>query len=160
SHLKPGIGWIEHLEIDMYPRCDDCSIPQNSQLMNWMHYIMEATAAFHRPLAYNPATYQMLKERGFVDINEKVINVPFNTWKIDAFSKEIGRWYKLGLTQGLEALTLAPMTRIRGWKKLDVDHIVEEAEREICSTKIHAYCQLHIWTARRPSCTAAAFYAT
>jgi hypothetical protein len=84
----------------------------------------------------------MLKERGFVDIKEEVIDVPLNTWKIDAFSKEIGRWYKLGLTQGLEALTLAPMTRIRGWKKLDVDHIVEEAKREICSTKIHAYCQL------------------
>ena len=110
--------------------------------MAWMHYIMDATASFQRPLAYNPGTKEMLERQGFVDIRHEIIEVPLNPWTTDAHSRDIGRWYNLGLTQGLEALTLAPMTRMRRWQKEDVDRMVQEVKREICDRKIHAYCYM------------------
>ncbi|RQM05186.1 hypothetical protein DH86_00004026 [Scytalidium sp. 3C] len=150
-HLKPGYGWLEHVEMDFWPRCDDGSLPPNSALVNWGRYLYEATQLAYRPIAYNTETRSMLERQGFVEIQEQVIRVPMNPWPSDPHMKDIGRWYNLGITQGLEALTLGPLTRMSGWKKADVDTLVADAKREVCSKKYHVYCNMHIWTARRPA---------
>jgi hypothetical protein len=140
--LKPGVGYIENIEIDMIPRSRDQSIPTNSPLMAWIHYLMDATASFQRPLAYNEGTQELLERQGFVDIKHEVIEIPLNPWASDPHAKDIGRWYNLGLTQGVEALTMAPMTRMRRWQKEDVDRMVQEVKRDICSRKMHAFCYM------------------
>jgi hypothetical protein len=84
----------------------------------------------------------MLEAQGFTEIQDQTIRVPFNAWPTDPQLKDVGRWYHLGLTQGLEALTLAPLTRVMGWKKADVDRLVAACKREICSKRIHAYCNM------------------
>lgn len=141
-HLKPGFGWLEHVEIDMAPRCDDGSLPPNCQLATWYRLVMDATARAYRPMAYNADTRLMLERQGFVEIQEQVIKVPLNPWPADPHLKDIGRWYNLGLTQGLEAMTLAPLTRMSGWNKADVERLCSEVKREICSKKFHAYCNV------------------
>jgi hypothetical protein len=84
----------------------------------------------------------MLERQGFVEIQEQVIKVPLNPWPADPHLKDIGRWYNLGLTQGLEALTVGPMTRIENWSKEAVDKLVMEAKRDICARRFHAYCNM------------------
>ncbi|TVY23017.1 Secondary metabolism regulator LAE1 [Lachnellula hyalina] len=150
-HLKPNFGWVEHVEIDMLPRCDDGTLPLNSQLVNWTRAIYEATELAYRPMAYNTQTRAMLESVGFVDISEEVIKIPLNPWPTDPHLKDIGRWYNLGLTQGLEALSLAPLMRVKNWKRSEVDQIVQEVKMEVCSKRIHAYCNMHIWIARKPA---------
>ena len=81
----------------------------------------------------------MLQQAGFVDIQEQVIQIPINPWPADPHLKEVGRWYNLGLTQGLEALTLGPLCRMSNWKKAEVDKLVADTKREICSKKNHVY---------------------
>lgn len=151
-HLRPGRGWLEHVELDMYPRCDDGTLPPNSGLMRWTHELFEATAMAYRPLAYNTETRSLLERQGFVDIKEEVIRVPLNSWPGpgEEHQREIGRWYNLGLTQGLEALSLAPLIRVKGWKREDVNALVEEVRRDVCSRGLHVYHTMHIFTARRP----------
>ncbi|CZT00557.1 related to methyltransferase [Rhynchosporium agropyri] len=150
-HLKPQFGWLEHVEIDMEPRCDDGTLPADSSIIQWTKLLFDATAQAYRPLQYNHRTGAMLQEIGFVDINEQIIKVPLNPWENDPQLKDIGRWYNLGLTQGLDALTTAPLTRMFGWSKVDVDRLVANVKREICSKKLHVYCNMHIWIARRPA---------
>ena len=89
----------------MIPRCDDGTLPPNSQLWHWTQAVLEATATAYRPMAYNTETRSMLESSGFVDIQEQIIQVPLNPWPKDPHAKDIGRWYNLGLTQGLEALS-------------------------------------------------------
>jgi hypothetical protein len=89
----------------------------------------------------------MLERLGFVEIREQVIQVPLNPWHKDPHMKEIGRWYNLGLTQGLEALTLAPMMRVLEWPRPEVDKLIMDAKREICTKRIHAYNNMYV----RPS---------
>ena len=141
-HLKPGFGWLEHVEIDIVPRCDDGTLPSDSKVVAWSQYLLQATQEAGRPLAYNEHTKPMLERQGFVEIQEQVIKVPLNPWPTDPHLKDIGRWYNLGLTQGLEALTLAPMMRVMNWKREDVDRLVAEAKREICAKRFHAYCNM------------------
>jgi 2-polyprenyl-3-methyl-5-hydroxy-6-metoxy-1,4-benzoquinol methylase len=151
SHLKPGTGWIEHIEIDMEPRCDDHTLPPDSMLTKWYGWLADATHRVSRPIAYEHRTRQLLQQAGFIDIQETVIRVPYNTWPNDPHQKDIGRWYNLGLTEGLEALTFAPLTRVYQWDlNAHVRPVLEGVRREICNRKIHAYNNIHIWTARRP----------
>jgi hypothetical protein len=141
-HLKPGFGWLEHVEIDIVPRCDDNTLPANSALVSWANLLLEATARAYRPIAYNTETRAMLERTGFVEIQEQIIKVPLNPWPSDPHLKDIGRWYNLGLTQGLEAFTLGPLTRMLNWTKEDVDRLVAETKRDICSKKYHTYCNM------------------
>ncbi|KAK8187599.1 LaeA-like protein [Phyllosticta capitalensis] len=151
AHLKPGYGWIEQVEIDLEPRCDDGTLQPNSPLVQWYNYVADATERTSRPIAYNHNTRHMLQQAGFIDIQETIIRAPYNSWPADPHQKEIGRWYNLGICEGLEALSLAPLTRIYRWDAVQhVKPLVEAAVRQIRTKKIHAYNNIHIWTARRP----------
>lgn len=100
---------------------------------------MQATEQACKPLQYNHDTRAVLAAQGFVDIKEEVIKVPLNPWEKDSHQKDIGRWYNLGMTQGLEACSLGPFTRMFRWTKEDVTRLIAEVHKEICSRKIHAY---------------------
>ncbi|OBT88620.1 hypothetical protein VE02_03992 [Pseudogymnoascus sp. 03VT05] len=150
-HLKPDFGFIEHVEIDFTPRCDNGSLPRNAALYEWANNLMSATEQAYKPMAYNTETRSMLENTGFVEVKEQVITIPFNPWKSDPHEKDIGRWFNLGLCQGLEALTLGPMTRVLNWDRGRVARLVADVKREICTKKHEVYCEMHIWTARRPA---------
>lgn len=151
AHLKPGTGWIEHVEIDMEPRCDDYTLSPDSMLVKWYGWLADATQRVSRPIAYEHRTRQLLQQAGFIDIQETVIRVPYNSWPNDPHQKDIGRWYNLGITEGLEALSFGPLSRVYHWDvEQNIKPILELVRREICNRKIHAYNNIHIWTARRP----------
>lgn len=130
----------------MIPRCDDGTLPPNSKLVEWTRLLYEATALAYRPMAYNGSaeTRLMLEREGFVDISEQIIKVPLNSWPTEQYAKDVGRWYNLGLTQGLEALSLGPFTRLLGWTKADVDKLCSEVKREVCNKKFHVYCNMQV----------------
>lgn len=150
-HLKPGIGWLEHTEIDLIPRCDDGSLPKDSALNYWTRLVIEATEEAGRSMSYNSSTGLMIEQSGLVDIHEQVIQAPLNTWPADPYFKELGRWYNLGLTQGLQALALAPLTRIKGWSVDDVNKLCNDVRKEISSRHYHVYHNIHVFRARRPN---------
>ncbi|PBP25931.1 S-adenosyl-L-methionine-dependent methyltransferase [Diplocarpon rosae] len=150
THLKPGYGVMEHVEIDMEPRCDDGTAPPHSKLVEWTRLLLDATARAQRPLAFNPHTRVQLERAGFVDIREQIIKVPLNPWEKDPHLKDIGRWYNLGLTQGLQALSLGPLTRVRQWTAAEVEALIADVKKEICSKRYHFYCNMYVPLPRRP----------
>ena len=93
----------------------------------------------NKPLAYNPWTGQMLHRAGFTDIQETIIEAPLSAWEHDQYRKDVGRWYNLGMTEGLEAISLGPLTRVSHWHLDDVKRIVRDVKKEMCNKKIHAY---------------------
>jgi trans-aconitate methyltransferase len=151
QHLKPGVGWVEQVEIDLEPRCDDGTLQRDSYLVQWYNYLADATARAERPIAYQHNTRQMLQTAGFIDIQETIVRAPLNGWPSDPHQKTIGRWYNLGLTDGLDALSLAAFTRVNRWHPDEhVRPLLKEVKKEIAKSKVHAYNNIHIWTARRP----------
>ena len=128
----------------MVPRCDDQTLPPDSKLLEWTRLLFEATAQAHRPMEYNTQTRAMLEWGRFVDISEEIIRVPLNSWPTDPYLKEVGRWYNLGLTEGLEALSLGPLTRVAGWTKAEVEKLCSEVKKEVCNKKFHVYCNMYV----------------
>jgi hypothetical protein len=139
-HLKPGSGWLEQVEIDLEPRCDDETLPPNAEFRQWYDYIAEATQRGGRPIAYQHNTKELLRAAGFIDIVEAVIRAPVNGWSTDPHQKQIGRWYNIGLAEGLEAISAAPLTRINRWSfEQHVKPLCGRVSKELANSKIHAY---------------------
>ena len=81
----------------------------------------------------------MLEAAGFTDIQEQIIRAPFSPWPRDAQLKELGRWYCIGLSAGLEGLSLAPLMRVYGWPASNVRRLVRDVKACVTSKKFHGY---------------------
>lgn len=143
-HLKPGYGWLEHVEIDFTPRCDDGTLPPNSATAYWASELIRASTIAYRPLSYNEDTRRMLEYQGFVEISEQVIKAPLNPWPTDPHMKDMGRWLCLSMMRALEGMSLALLTRTeqRAYSKDDVTRLCKDVEREMCAKQIHMYFNL------------------
>ncbi len=150
-HLKPVYGWTEQVELDIYPRCDDGSLPGDAALFAWANYLFQASEMTGKPIAYNVHTRQMLQNAGFTQVSEEVIRVPFHAWPENVQDTHVGMWFSTGLVQWLEALSLGPLMRVLQWDRARVDKLLADVRREILHRKYHIYCEMHVWTGRRPA---------
>ena len=144
-HLRPGYGHIEQLEIDIEPRCDDGTLRPDSVLVKWHRYLLEATSQTGKPLQYQHNTRELLSAAGFIDIREHVIRVPYHHWPVDPVQSSIGNFYQLTLNQikGLEALSMAPFSRVFQWQRSQIEGFCQMVRQEIMSTQIHAYNNMY-----------------
>ncbi|KAB5584890.1 methyltransferase LaeA [Coniochaeta sp. 2T2.1] len=141
SHLKPRVGYIEQVEIDWMPRCDDGTLPPDAEILRWATELLSAMDDHGRPLRVDPQrTMAQLREAGFVDVNEEAFKVAINGWPSDPDERERGRWLAVGLNQGLTSMTLAPLTRMRDKTRADVEALHQRVKSEITTRRIHAYC--------------------
>ena len=76
-HLKQRYGWIEQIEIDIHPRCDDGSLTY-SALYYWIQHPYQAMNKTYKPIMYNRQTRQMLQQAGLKEVTEQVIRLLFN----------------------------------------------------------------------------------
>ena len=157
-HLRPGVGWFEQVEIDLEPRCDDGTLDPHGPLPAWYNYLRDAMTAGGRSIQYNLQTKQMLKAAGLTDISETEIKLPLNSWHREETLRSVGLWYNIALSQGhqknggygLEAMSLAPFTRINKWPLEHARRLCRDALIQLSDSTVHAYNRLHIWTARSP----------
>ena len=142
SHLRPGVGHIEQLEIDMQPRCDDGTLPPVCLWRDWYRYLVDAHQRMGRPIATDHATRQKhLLEAGFVDVQHQVIKIPIGEWIPGQW--EIGRWMRVGITDSLEPLSLAAFTRpAYSWPVSHVIRYCGEVATKVNKASIHAYHEM------------------
>ncbi|KAL7273999.1 hypothetical protein RUND412_003115 [Rhizina undulata] len=150
EHLKPGYGWFEYCDIDIQSFSEDGSLTTNHPLYRWQQYLLEATERSGKPVRYEARVGELLKEAGFVDVQEVVYKLPLNPWPSDPYLKDCARWYNLGLTEGLEGLCLGPFTRVIGWSAEDVRNMLIPVLKDISNKHLHVISNVHVWIARRP----------
>lgn len=128
----------------MVPRGEDGVFLVNSKLANWLRLLAEATERAYRPMVYRMDTKGLLEARGFVEIQEQIVKIPLNSWPTDPLQKNIGRWYNVAFAQGLEAMSLAPLTRMFNWEQSAVVDVCSEVKQEISSKKFRAFCNMYV----------------
>ncbi|KAI5467358.1 methyl transferase [Mariannaea sp. PMI_226] len=151
EHLAPGVGHLEHIEVDFLPRCDDDERPAESSYQEWVDLYFDAMDQLNRTARLKSHdTRQMLEAAGFTDIQEKVVKAYLCPWTSDWQEQELAKWFNLGVSHSLEAFTLIPFIDKLGMKFEEVRELCLRAKDEICKLRYHTYCNIHIFTARRP----------
>ncbi|PNH35767.1 hypothetical protein VD0002_g4617 [Verticillium dahliae] len=149
-HLKPG-GYLEHVEIDWTFRSDDNTLTSDTALVAWSEAVHRALRTFGTPLDINDRIKGDLQALGFTDVTETIVKLPINPWADNKHDQELGRWFNLAATHAVNAMSLAPLTRVEGWPVEQVQSLGSEVKKNLCKLSIHAYCRLHVWTAKKPS---------
>ncbi|THV87360.1 methyltransferase LaeA [Aureobasidium pullulans] len=121
-------------------------------ISQWYDYLVRATDQTPKTIRYSHNTRQALSQAGFTDISERVIKAPYRAWSTDPTAFNIGNFHQtaLDLCAGLEALSLGPFSRVFGWSKQEIEGFLTGVRAEIRNRSIHAYTNIHVWTARRP----------
>jgi hypothetical protein len=141
--LAPGLGYIEHVELDWRPNWDDTEMPFNSALKEWTDFFITGMEKFGRSVKVEPEeTRHLMEQAGFTDFRQEVIKVYYNPWSRDRQERETGRWFNLGFCLGLEALSLMPMTDKLNEDPENVRALCEKVKEEVCTLRWHPYCKM------------------
>lgn len=132
---------MELLEIDLFAHSDDKTLTEDHHLSKLIHLLDEASTMIGRPFQDNKKNKDILRDAGFVDIVETVFKWPTNRWPLDKRYKEIGEWNNLNMDsfKGLEALSMAALTRVLGWTQEEVTIFLAKVRRDLNDRTIHAY---------------------
>ena len=89
ENLNPG-GWIEVHDIRLPPQSDDGTLKEDSQILKWAGFMLEAAAGFGRYADSAKDYKRQLGEAGFVNVTEVIYKWPMNRWPADPHYKELG----------------------------------------------------------------------
>lgn len=120
KHTKPG-GWMESLECANPPYCDDGTMPLDWPFKEWSETMQEAAGNAGRPLTYADKLKKWYTEAGFVDVREKIIKIPINSWPRDKRLKTLGKYWAENMLAGLQGFSLALFSRVFGWSKPEIE---------------------------------------
>lgn len=133
---------MEQVDFDIRPCLDEGSFPENSKFLLWANELREAFKRAGKPIEMDPNTQAVLEHLGFVDVRHEAKKIAFNSWPPETQEKEMGKWFNLAFTMGLQAISYAPLSRMLGYNKDQIDALIEDVKREVCNINLKAYCIL------------------
>ncbi|KAF7543197.1 hypothetical protein G7Z17_g10928 [Cylindrodendrum hubeiense] len=138
DNLIPG-GYAELQEADLFLSSDDGTLKTDHALARCLQLMHEASVQFGRAFQEIEPLKGMMEEVGFVDVVQTRRKWPINTWPQDPRHKELGAWSRMNLDDGLEAFTMAPLTRAHGWDRDQVIMFLVDVRKDLNNKGIHAY---------------------
>lgn len=120
KYTKPG-GWMESLECMNSPFCDDGTMPPDWPFKEWTETMSEAANNANRPLQFANKLKRWYTDVGFVDVHEKIIKIPINSWPRNKHMKTLGKYWAENILAGLQGFSLALFSRVFGWSKTEIE---------------------------------------
>lgn len=120
THIKPG-GYMESQEVSSLPFCDDDTMTEEWRFNEWSRHLDDASVMCNRPLSTGKHLKQWYIDAGFVDVQEKIIKLPVNTWPKNKNLKMLGQLWNEHLNIGLDSFSLALFSRVLGWSQEQIE---------------------------------------
>ena len=92
----------------------------------------------------------MMRDVGFVNVTERVLQIPIGTWAKNKVLKTVGLYWRTILTDGIQAIALGPLTRGCGWSREQVELFLIEVRKAYMDNSMLAYMPLHIVYGQKP----------
>ncbi|KAK4102265.1 S-adenosyl-L-methionine-dependent methyltransferase [Parathielavia hyrcaniae] len=151
EHLRPG-GWFEMQEVYHFPISVNNSMPPDHPVAQYWALINEGLgnlgvnfhAAAHGRLA------DMMRDVGFVNVTERVLQVPIGTWAKNKVLKTVGLYWRTILVDGMQAIALGPLARGCGWSREQIELFLVDVRKAYHDNSMLAYMPLHIVYGQKP----------
>ncbi|TDZ35791.1 Secondary metabolism regulator LAE1 [Colletotrichum spinosum] len=149
NHLAPG-GYFEIQDLNLFLQSDDNTLKSDHPLALCMTLMYEASVIFGRPFQDLSALKKVFEDVGFLDVEMHIYKWPTNTWPKLAKYQELGVWNNANIGGGIEALSMAPLTRALGWTKEEVQVLLAGVRKDLNNRSIHAYWPIYCIFGRKP----------
>ncbi|CAM1510020.1 Fc.00g003550.m01.CDS01 [Cosmosporella sp. VM-42] len=149
DNTEPG-GYVELQDIAPMYLSDDETLVETLAIVRWRRLLIEAATKLGRPFM-DPKTYKpMMEEIGFTEVEETLHKWPLNPWPRDPKLKELGAWTFENIMNGMEAFSLALLSRSFGWDKDEIEVFLVDVRKNLKDRRIHAYLPLYTVYGRKP----------
>ncbi|KXH45423.1 TAM domain methyltransferase [Colletotrichum nymphaeae SA-01] len=149
NHIQPG-GYLELQEPEMEFQSDDGTFPADCPLSKYGNLLKEAAAIFGREYVSVSSLKTLMVEVGFQDVTLSRYKWPINTWPKDPSFKELGAWGFENSNAGLEAISIAPLTRAHKWTREEVNVFLAEVRKDLANKNYHTYVPMYFVVGRKP----------
>ncbi|AEO65257.1 uncharacterized protein THITE_2112085 [Thermothielavioides terrestris NRRL 8126] len=152
EHLRPG-GWFEMQEVYHYPISANNSMPADHPVAQYWTLINEGLTNlgvnFHAVAGGRLA--DMMRDCGFVNVTERVLQIPLGTWPKNKVLKTVGLYWRTILIDGIQAIALGPLTRGCGWSREQVELFLVDVRKAYHDNSMLAYMPLHLVYGQKPA---------
>jgi len=139
--LKPG-GWIELIEIHAVPQSYDNTMPEPCQLQEFYNVLKPLGAKMGLDIDVPTKFKRLLEDAGYDSVTEEIFDLPMGDWPQDRRMKEVGRYQRFQLIQGLGGIATALLTRFGGWSKPQIEVFLAGVRREANDRNVHILYKL------------------
>lgn len=136
--LRPG-AWIHQLEMSIEFTSDDGSVDENHFMAEWSRTFLKFPDYTGKTLKIADTCANLIREAGFVDVEERTYKLPVGVWPKDPKLKEIGYWNYHYCMEGCEGWALYPLLKIFGWSMEDTQLYIAKFRNELKNKNNHAY---------------------
>ncbi|KAI6907503.1 hypothetical protein KC318_g4621 [Hortaea werneckii] len=149
KNLKPG-GWIEFQEYHFPFTSDDDTLKLCPALDLWNNNLASASAKAGMRLDAILSVPEILREKGFANIDQAATKWPLGPWAKGKKEKKVGELLERDLLGAIEGTSMRLYTKILGWNEEAVRKHVEEVHENIRARKAHAYIPIDFLWAQKP----------
>ncbi|KAK4178875.1 S-adenosyl-L-methionine-dependent methyltransferase [Triangularia setosa] len=150
--LEPG-SWFEMQEVYHFPISVNDSMPANHPIARYWSLINEGLenlgVNFHAAAGGKLAN--MMRDAGYVNVTERVLQIPIGTWPKNKVLKTVGLYWRTILLDGIQAIALGPLTRGLGWSQSDVEMLLMEVRKAYKDNSCLLYMPFHIIYGQKPA---------
>ncbi|KAL1870014.1 hypothetical protein VTK73DRAFT_2823 [Phialemonium thermophilum] len=93
---------------------------------------------------------EMLRQAGYVNVTERVFQIPIGTWPKNRILKTVGLYWRTILLDGIQAIALGPLTRGCGWTREMVEVFLVDVRKAYHDNSCLLYMPLYVTYARKP----------
>lgn len=131
-------------------KSDDGSLDPNTPYGYWHDLGVEVGRKMGKSFETMYEMKGFITEAGFEDIHETTYKWPIGPWMESREDKEIGMWARFHIEEGLENWAMAPLTRVMGWKKEEVEITIMYVKQDLKRKDIHGYHEMRVIYGRKP----------
>ncbi|KAF2457553.1 S-adenosyl-L-methionine-dependent methyltransferase [Lineolata rhizophorae] len=149
DNVKPG-GYAEFKDWDVRPHAPDGSLnlPDNA-VKRWHDIVCGAFEEHGGVTSPGIDMKKRFEDAGFVNVQERVYNVPIGAWAKDPKLKELGKFYGVALGEGVESMSLHVLTHYLKWDVDEVKALANQFREDIKTTP--AYHKYHVVSGQKPT---------
>ncbi|KAF4634763.1 hypothetical protein G7Y89_g3338 [Cudoniella acicularis] len=147
--MQPG-GWIELQELNFETQCDDNTMKDTYAVARLLSFVKEGLAVFGVDLLSMRKNAQLLRDAGFINIEEKIFKVPLGIWPKNKTMKTVGLYLRSSIYDGLQAITLGPFTRGLKWTLEEIEIFLIDVRRDLMDSSTHSYIPFHVVYGQKP----------
>ncbi|KAK3321269.1 S-adenosyl-L-methionine-dependent methyltransferase [Cercophora scortea] len=147
--LRPG-GWVELQDLQWSYCCDDGTMPPDYGPVRMAGYIRQGLEAFGIDMHASDKNEHRLADTGFINIHQRLMKLPVGTWAKDKNMKMVGLYNRSAIYDGLQGITMGPLTRGLKWTKEEVEVFLTQVRRDLMNPQIHAYIGWQSIWAQKP----------
>lgn len=123
---------------------DDNSIPLDSALWTWNQHMINSGIISGRRCDIAWRYAEWMRAAGFVDVVELEYKWPQNRWPKEPKDKQLAMWVLTNIMEGLQAFSLALMTRFLGMSREEVELLLVDVRKDMVNRRIHSYWPMSV----------------